>query len=110
MAIRLLAAPATTPEPAPLDGEAPFTTDTEEIVAGWAKLLQYSDIRQLAHAIDTGQAITVEYVATSGNRPLRTLSRLDLDPPYLEAWCHLRDAERAFTLSRIHSVMSAASE
>jgi hypothetical protein len=53
----------------------------------------------------TGQAITVDYVATSGNRTLRTLSRLVLDPPYLEAWCHLRDAERVFTLSRIHGVM-----
>ncbi|MGW4887884.1 helicase C-terminal domain-containing protein [Streptomyces murinus] len=110
LATRLLAAPATTPEPAPFDGGAPFATDTEEIVAGWAKRLPYSDIRQLAHAIDTGQAITVEYVATSGNRTVRTLSRLDLDPPYLEAWCHLRDAERVFTLSRIHSVMSAALE
>jgi len=37
---------------------------------------------------------------------VRTLSRLMLDPPYLEAWCHLRNAERVFTLSRIHSVMS----
>jgi predicted DNA-binding transcriptional regulator YafY len=83
----------------------PFATDTEEIVAGWAKQLPYSDVRQLAHAIDTGEAITVDYVATSGNRTLRTLSRLVLDPPYLEAWCHLRDAERVFTLSRIHGVM-----
>ncbi|MFB6791109.1 helicase C-terminal domain-containing protein [Streptomyces olivaceus] len=110
LAMQLLAAPATTPEPAPFDGGAPFATDTEEIVAGWAKRLPYSDIRQLAHAIDAGQAITVEYVATSGNRTVRTLSRLELDPPYLEAWCHLRDAERVFTLSRIHGVMSAARE
>lgn len=107
LAFRLLAAPPA-PEPAPLDGGAPFATDTEEIVAGWAKRLPYSDVRQLAHAIDAGQAITVEYVATSGNRTVRTLSRLDLDPPYLEAWCHLRGAERVFTLSRIHSVMSLA--
>ncbi|MEU3282531.1 helicase C-terminal domain-containing protein [Streptomyces antibioticus] len=110
LAIRLLAAPATTPEPAPLDGGAPFGTDTEEIVAGWAKRLPYSDVRQLAHAVDTGRAITVEYVAASGNRTVRTLSRLELDPPFLEAWCHLRDAERVFTLSRIHGVMSAALE
>ncbi|MEV6259212.1 helicase C-terminal domain-containing protein [Streptomyces sp. NPDC051784] len=108
LATRLLAAPATTPEPAPFDGGAPFATGTEEIVAGWAKRLPYTDVRQLAHAIDTGQAITVEYVATSGNRTVRTLSRLELDPPYLEAWCHLRDAERVFTLSRIHGVMGAA--
>ncbi|MFJ8852742.1 helicase C-terminal domain-containing protein [Streptomyces sp. NPDC102437] len=110
LATRLLSAPATAPEPAPLDRRVPFATDIEEIVAVWAKRLPYSDIRQLAHAIDTGQAITVEYVATSGNRTVRTLSRLDLDPPYLEAWCHLRDAERVFTLSRIHSVLSVAPE
>ena len=106
LAARLLAAPPTTPEPSPFDGGVPFATDTEEIVAGWAKRLPYSDVRQLAHAVDTGEPITVEYVATSGNQTVRTLSRLMLDPPYLEAWCHLRNAERVFTLSRIHSVMS----
>ncbi|MEV7387531.1 WYL domain-containing protein [Streptomyces sp. NPDC091215] len=85
----------------------PFATDTEEIVAGYAKHLSYSDVRQVAHAIDTGAAITVEYIATSGNRTVRTLSDLELDPPYLDAWCHLREAERVFTLSRIHGVMPA---
>ncbi|WP_433919077.1 helicase-associated domain-containing protein [Streptomyces canus] len=106
LAARLLAAPPTISDPAPFDGGVPFATDTEEIVAGWAKHLPYGDVRQLAHAIDTGRAITVEYVAASGNRTVRTLSRLMLDPPHLEAWCHLRDAERVFTLSRVHSVMS----
>lgn len=74
LAAQLLAAPPTIPDPAPFDGGAPFATDTEEIVAGWAKRLLYGDVRQLAHAIDTGQAITVEYVATSGNQTVRTLS------------------------------------
>ncbi|MCI0385907.1 hypothetical protein [Streptomyces sp. CNQ085] len=60
--------------------------------------------------IDAGQAITVGYVATSGNRTVRTLSGLDLGPPHLEAWCRLRDAERVLALSRVHSVMSAAPE
>jgi hypothetical protein len=106
LAAQLLAAPPTISDPAPFDGGVPFATDTEEIVAGWAKHLPYGDVRQLAHAIDTGRAITVEYVASSGSRTVRTLSRLMLDPPYLEAWCHLRDAERVFTLSRVHSVMS----
>ncbi|MCX5233136.1 helicase-associated domain-containing protein [Streptomyces sp. NBC_00233] len=110
LATRLLAAPPAAPAPEPLDGGVPFATDTEEIVTAWAKRLPYSDIRQLAHAIDAGQAITVEYVATSGSRTVRTLSHLALDPPYLEAWCHLRDSERVFTLSRIHSVMSIAPE
>ncbi|MEU5094793.1 helicase-associated domain-containing protein [Streptomyces sp. NPDC020996] len=110
LAAQLLKVPPTLPEPAPFDGGPAFATDTEEIVAGWAKRLPYSDVRQLAHAIDTGEPITVEYVATSGNRTVRTLSRLMLDPPYLEAWCHLREDERVFTLSRIHSVMSLRPE
>ncbi|MGI5444567.1 hypothetical protein ACQEVM_02245 [Streptomyces sp. CA-243310] len=45
------------------------------------------------------------YVAASGSRTVRTLSNLALDPPYLEAWCHLRNAERVFTLSRVQGVM-----
>ncbi|MET9695585.1 helicase-associated domain-containing protein [Streptomyces sp. NPDC006529] len=107
LALRLLAAPPTAPEPAPLRGGVPYGTDTEEIVAGYAKQLSYSDVRQLAHAIDAGTALTVDYVASSGSRTVRTLSGLELDPPFLEAWCHLREAERVFTLSRIHGVMPA---
>ncbi|WP_432158395.1 WYL domain-containing protein [Streptomyces sp. bgisy153] len=110
LAAQLLTAPPTAPEPAPFDRGPPFATDTEEIVAGWAKHLPYSDVRQLAHAIDAGAPITVDYVATSGNRTVRTLSRLELDPPYLEAWCHLREDDRVFTLSRIHGVMSPVPE
>ncbi|MEU4892360.1 hypothetical protein AB0G53_08470 [Streptomyces sp. NPDC021722] len=34
-----------------------------------------------------GTPITVGYVDASGNRKVRTLSRLEL-APYLEAWCH----------------------
>ncbi|MEV6244634.1 helicase-associated domain-containing protein [Streptomyces sp. NPDC051742] len=107
VAARLLTAPPPTPEPDPFGTGVPFGTDTEEIVAGYAKQLTYADVRQLGHAIDTGMAITAEYVAASGSRTVRTLSRLRLDPPYLEAWCHLRDAERVFTLSRVHCVMPA---
>ncbi|MEU2506078.1 helicase-associated domain-containing protein [Streptomyces sp. NPDC007863] len=105
VAVRLLAAPPTLPDPDPFGVGGPFGTDTEEIVAGYAKQLTYTDVRQLSHALDTGTDITVEYVTASGSRTVRTLSRLELDPPYLEAWCHLREAERVFTLSRIHGVM-----
>ncbi|MFJ5546963.1 helicase-associated domain-containing protein [Streptomyces sp. NPDC093225] len=105
LAARLLNVPPTAPEPDPFGTGVPFGTDTEEIVSGYAEQLTYADVRQLGHAIDAGTAITVEYVAASGSRTVRTLSRLELDPPYLEGWCHLRDAERVFTLSRIHGVM-----
>jgi hypothetical protein len=104
LAARLLAAPTTAPEPDP-SGGVPFDSDTEEIIAEHTRRLPLTDVRQLAHAVDEGQAVTIEYVATSGSRTVRTLSRLELDPPYLHAWCHLRDDERVFTLSRIHGVM-----
>ncbi|MFF4820574.1 helicase C-terminal domain-containing protein [Kitasatospora sp. NPDC001309] len=104
LAARLRAAPQDGAEPAPDDGR-PYAGDTEEIIARNARHLTFTDVRQLAHAVDHGQAVTIEYVATSGNTTVRTLSRLALDAPYLNAWCHLREDERVFTLSRIHGVM-----
>ncbi|SFG07862.1 WYL domain-containing protein [Streptomyces mirabilis] len=106
LAARLRAAPPMAPEPDPYNG-APFDSDTEEIIAGHASRLSLTDVRQLAHAINDGQAVTIEYVAASGSRTVRTRSRLDLDPPYLRAWCRSRDDERVFTLSRVHGVMPA---
>ncbi|MFF2146412.1 helicase C-terminal domain-containing protein [Kitasatospora sp. NPDC058190] len=106
LAARLRDAPQDVAEPDPYDGR-PYGSDTEEIIAGCARNLTFTDVRQLAHAVNDGQAVTIEYVATSGNTTVRTLSRLELDAPYLHAWCHLRDDERVFTLSRIHGVMPA---
>ncbi|MFJ8360023.1 helicase C-terminal domain-containing protein [Streptomyces sp. NPDC093984] len=102
LAARLAGAPLAHPDPC---NGVPFATDTEEIIAGHATELSHADVRQLAHAVDDGTAVTIEYVAATGSRTIRTVSGLELDPPYLYAWCHLRDAERVFTLSRIHGVM-----
>ncbi|MET9909340.1 helicase C-terminal domain-containing protein [Streptomyces sp. NPDC006476] len=107
LATRLADAPLAQPAPDPRN-DAPFATDTEEIIAGHATHLSHTDVRQLAHAVDNDTAITIDYVAASGSRTIRTVSRLELDLPYLYAWCHLRDDERVFTLSRIHGVMPPA--
>lgn len=109
LASRLLAAPDREPHPDPYNG-VPFRTDTEEILAHYAEQLTLTDMRQLAHAIHENEPITIEYVAASGNRTVRTLSALEFDPPYLAAFCHLRDAERVFTLSRIQAVMPVMEE
>ncbi len=106
LAVMLHAGGPGVPEPDE-SGGTPFDTDTEEIIADHAIRLSLTDVRQLAHAVAEGQAITIEYVAASGSRTVRSLSELELDPPYLHAWCHLRDDERMFALSRIRSVMPA---
>ncbi|URM89615.1 helicase-associated domain-containing protein [Streptomyces sp. MRC013] len=105
LAGRLLAAPDREPHPDPLRGGPAYGTATEEILDGYAKGLTLTDVRQLAHALDAGEPVTIEYVAASGNRTVRTVSDLEMDPPLLYAYCHLREDDRVFTLSRIQSVL-----
>jgi hypothetical protein len=45
LAVRLCAAPPSSPEPDP-DNGVPFETDTEEIIAGYADRLSLADVRQ----------------------------------------------------------------
>ncbi|MFJ2581052.1 helicase-associated domain-containing protein [Kitasatospora aureofaciens] len=104
LASKLVGAPAELPLPDP-DRGIPYDSDTEEIFGESAKHLSLADVRQLAHAVHTGEAIIIEYVDGSGAHTVRSLSALELDPPYLNAWCHLRDDARVFALSRILGVM-----
>ncbi|MER6677310.1 helicase C-terminal domain-containing protein [Streptomyces sp. NPDC000983] len=99
---RLAAALRATPSTALHAGSM---THAEELVAGHASLLSLADVRQLTHAITENHAVTIDYVAASGRRTVRTISELDLDPPYLYAWCHLREDDRVFALSRIRGVL-----
>ncbi|MCP9944594.1 hypothetical protein LUX12_07040 [Streptomyces somaliensis] len=102
---RLLAAPDHEPHPNPMGGGPAYGTGTEEILDDYAEGLTLADVRQLAHALDTGEPITIEYVAASGGRTVRTVSDLEMAPPLLYGYCHLREDERVFTLSRIQSVL-----
>ncbi|MGW5640458.1 helicase-associated domain-containing protein, partial [Streptomyces sp. NPDC003832] len=101
---RLAAALRATPSAALHAGSM---THAEELVAGHASLLSLANVRQLAHAMTENRAVTIDYVAASGRRTARTISELDLDPPYLYAWCHLREDDRVFALSRIRGVRPA---
>ncbi|MET7855955.1 helicase-associated domain-containing protein [Streptomyces sp. NPDC005318] len=106
LAARLLAAPDHAPQPCP-DAGVPYGSDTEEILDGSTDVLTLADVRQLAYAIDEGEPITIEYIAASGSRTVRTVSELDFDPPYLYGYCHLRQDNRVFALSRIQAVLPA---
>ncbi|WP_381792788.1 helicase-associated domain-containing protein [Streptomyces niveus] len=107
LAERLLASPDRRPHPAPLAGGPAYDSDTEEILDGYAQSLSLTDIRQFAHAIHTDEPLTIEYISASGARTVRTVSGIALDPPHIVAHCHLRDAERVFTISRIRDVLPA---
>ncbi|MFJ2955537.1 hypothetical protein [Streptomyces sp. NPDC087270] len=81
LAARLCAAPPLSPEPGPDSGVA-VETDSEEIIAGYADRLSLTDVRQLAHAVDTGHVIAIGYDAASGGHSVRSVSELALDPPW----------------------------
>ncbi|WP_405793527.1 helicase-associated domain-containing protein [Streptomyces sp. NBC_01506] len=107
LAERLLAAPDRRPYPAPMEGGPAYDSDTEEILDGYSPSLSLTDVRQIAYAIHEGEPLTIEYVSASGARTVRTVSGIVLDAPHIVAHCHLRDAERVFSISRIHAILPA---
>ncbi|MBA2509559.1 MAG: helicase-associated domain-containing protein [Nocardioidaceae bacterium] len=85
-----------------------ITSQSEALIAGHARRLGLPDVRLLAHAVDTDGAVTIDYVAATGGRTLRTVSDIQLFGGQIIAWCHLRTDERQFALDRIQSVSPAA--
>lgn len=61
----------------------------------------------LAHAVDTGGSVHIEYVDVNGKYTDRVVSDLDVMPPFLLGWCHLRQDERMFSLGNIESAAPA---
>jgi hypothetical protein len=88
------------------DADFEAYADAEETVIKHAALLSFGDARLLTTAVTEGRPVTVEYVDPSGRRTVRGLSGLVLKDADLHAWCHLRDDELVFPLSRIHSVVA----
>jgi len=61
----------------------------------------------LAHAVDAGGSVHIEYVDVNGKYTDRIVSDLDVMPPFLLGWCHLRQDERMFSLGNIESAAPA---
>jgi predicted DNA-binding transcriptional regulator YafY len=58
----------------------------------------------LASAVEQGTMVRIDYTDTKGQVSTRIIEQAALDGRRLEAWCHLRDDERAFQLDRIAAV------
>jgi hypothetical protein len=78
----------------------------KRLVAGHTGLAP-SELRVLTHAIDHGEAVHIDYVDQNGSRTSRVISDISLLGSVIEAWCHLRQAERMFSLNGIESVSPA---
>jgi len=53
------------------------------------------------------EPVKITYRDAGGEVTQRVIEPLSIDGHVLEAWCHLRDDERVFALSRISSVVPA---
>jgi hypothetical protein len=66
--------------------------------------LTESQARMLAHAIDTGLPVSIDYINQAGNVSSRSIQDIDLSGGTMLAWCRLRQDERMFNLSQVLSV------
>ena len=95
LAARLLSA-ADAPSPPASPAYAEF--------AGLAPHLDGAEVVVLADALERGLDVRIGYRNKEGNRSVRDIRPQQLYGRWLRAWCHLRSAEREFTVAGIESV------
>ncbi|WP_375500588.1 helicase-associated domain-containing protein [uncultured Jatrophihabitans sp.] len=84
--------------------KAPGKTITERVLGRLNRTLSTTELRQLAHAIDTGGSVGIVYASASDKITERVISEIQLMGTSLSAWCGLRSDDREFSVSRIRSV------
>lgn len=87
-----------------LAARTPAKDDTCGQIAKAAPQLSERAVRLLASAVEQGTMVRIDYTDTKGQVSTRIIEQAALDGRRLEAWCHLRDDERAFQLDRIAAV------
>ncbi|MGH3621025.1 MAG: helicase-associated domain-containing protein, partial [Sciscionella sp.] len=80
---------------------------TAYVLAELNPALLADEVEILADAVDANRAVVISYQDSNGKITHRKISELRLSARWLEAWCHLRQAERVFTVSHIDSVAPA---
>jgi hypothetical protein len=73
-------------------------------LAELAPHLDEAEVALLADALDHGNDVHIVYRNGAGNRSARTIRPDQLYGRWVSSWCHLRSAEREFTVSGIESV------
>jgi predicted DNA-binding transcriptional regulator YafY len=77
---------------------------TEAEFASLAPGLDAAEVALLADALEHGRDVRINYRNKEGNRTVRDIRPQELYGRWLNAWCHLRSAEREFTVAGIESV------
>ncbi|WP_306750060.1 helicase-associated domain-containing protein [Saccharothrix yanglingensis] len=99
--------PAEEPVPVDLSDLVAGEPSTAQVVRGLNRELSDEAVALLAGAIDEKSDVRVDYVKKGGEFSQRTITPIRWDGPFLVAWCHLREDERQFKVTRIKAVSPA---
>jgi hypothetical protein len=98
LAARLLADPTGASN---LDSDS---SDTFDRLAELNAQLGDAELMLLADAVEHQREVLIGYRTRTGGRTLREIRPHQLYGRWLESWCHLRNAQREFTVANIESV------
>jgi hypothetical protein len=98
LATRLLGRPARDP------AEAPTHLGTATLLAELNPGLDDMELRLLSDALENARDVLITYRDKNGSRSVRTIQPRQITGRWLESWCHLRNADREFTVANIESV------
>jgi hypothetical protein len=82
----------------------PPNSDTPQTLARLNPRLNTAELALLSDAIDHSTEVAIGYRNKNGNHTFRLIRPIQLDGKWIESWCHLRQAEREFTVANIESV------
>ncbi|WP_344128620.1 helicase C-terminal domain-containing protein, partial [Luedemannella flava] len=112
--VRVRRPPTVPAQGGPIPGLEDLDVDDEtaysvllEVIRTYATRLSPEEVDLLADALTAEEAVKITYRDAEGDVTQRVVEPLSIDGHVMEAWCHLRDAERVFALSRITSVAPA---
>lgn len=90
-----------------LDHDADSST-TFELLAQFGSHLDDAELHLLCHAVDNQHDVRITYRNDKGNRTVRQIQPRQIYGRWLDSWCHLRNAQRDFTIANILSVSPAS--
>jgi Helicase conserved C-terminal domain len=82
-------------------------SDTFELLAQLNCCLDDAELELLSDAVDHHNDVLIVYRDKNGSRSTREIRPQQLYGQWLDSWCHLRNAQRDFTIANIEAVAPA---
>jgi len=87
--------------------QVPGPAGPAAVIDFYATQLSDEERTLLGHAVERGGLVKIHYTNSEGTPSSRVIEPLALHGKIVEAWCHLREEERMFSLDRIDAVAPA---